>query len=314
MVEAREIFSELTAITKPMHCGKVKNLMLGENKSLRVGGGYEIHNIREWQPEDPLEHIDLEASLPTWPKKVYVLEMFEMKNAPVIFVADISPSMFVGFNESGGKFKLLLQSLGALGLGANRLRDPAGILCFSDKIEFYLPPRFGSGWLCHLSRLLYSKAEKFETLKRSGRLTVAGSDLNSALRFLIVRLARRQCSIAIFSDFVDVINGQTELDPKVIRTLSALHNFNVIAIFLDEPEEFAWNRGSGTVAVQDAETGNIEIIKSREAKTLRQRFIERREELRKRLQKVGIDSTVISYGDHFNQLAQFLSERKAIHR
>src|SRR3989344_4035653 len=311
-MKAQEIFSELVAITKPAHRGKVWNFRVGEHKSRRIGSGYDIHNIREWQQGDPLIHIDLESSLPTWPKKIYILETIEPKYAPVILVADISPSIFVQVDELKGKFKLMLQCLGAIGLGANRLCDPVGILGFSDQIKFYLSPKFGSGWLHYAYQLLFVEAEKFEKSKWQRKIVPTMTGLNTAIQFLVGRLRRKQCSIVLFSDFADIICGRTELEPKTLKILSALHNWNVIAVMLDDPLEFAWEQKAGVVTVQDAETGKVEEVRASAAGQIRQEFIERRETLRQQLEKVGVDSVVLSYGDHFQKLAQFLSERREV--
>ncbi|MEK7151689.1 MAG: DUF58 domain-containing protein [Patescibacteria group bacterium] len=309
-IKAKDIFSELRAITKPTYRDKINNFMIADTKSRLVGNGYEIHNIRKWQPGDPLEHIDLEASLATWPKELYILEMFETKSSPVIFIADISPSIFVRIDQGGGKLKLLLQLMGAIGLGANRLSNPVGVMCFSDKVETYMPPKLGPSWLYYMINVLCSKAmvEERPSFKKNIKQAF---NLNSVLKFLVARLSLKKCSIIILSDFTDFIGGQAEFDLKILKILSFVNNFNVICIFLDEPEEFLWARGFGTVAVLNAETGRVEEVKASDAGKVRGRFVEKREDLRRQLEKIGIDSVVVSYGNHFNDVAQFLSERQA---
>ncbi len=308
----KDFFSEMMAITKPIHRGKVRNIILGENKSRRAGYGYEIHNIRQWQEGEPMENIDLEASLATWPDEVFILEMLESRQAPLIFVADISPSIFVQIGERSGKIKTMLQSIGAMGLGASRLRDPVGVVCFSDKIHFCLPPKLGSNWMYYLSSVLQKHAKAFDAKEAENKIGDSRSDVNKALDFLIRRFSKRQCSIVIFSDFTDLISGQSELNFKILRDLSAINNFNVVMIFLDEPREFSWRHRLGVVMVKDAETGVLQEIKAKSAVSVRKEFENKRESLRRRLSKIGVDSVVVNYGEHFNQLAKFLSERQAV--
>mgnify|MGYP001581414002 CR=1 FL=1 len=85
-----------------------------------------------------------------------------------------------------------------------------------------------------------------------------------------------------------------------------------MAIFLDDPQEFAWRSGGGVVKVKNIETGQVEKVKASRAGQIRQDFVEKREALRQRLAKAGVDSAVLSFGDHLNQLSQFLSERQTV--
>ena len=153
------------------------------------------------------------------------------------------------------------------------------------------------------------KAEEFEKNKIKKRRPFSKTGINIALVTLLSTL-RRQCSVVLLSDFSDVINGETEIDFEIIETLSALHNWNVLAIFLDDPQEFAWQHAQGIVKVKNIETGQVEKIKAGRASEIRRIFGKKREQLRQKFSQAGVDSTVLSFGDHFNQLSQFLSERQ----
>ncbi|MBI4160360.1 MAG: hypothetical protein HY506_00435 [Candidatus Yanofskybacteria bacterium] len=306
-----EILREQQRITEELFKGKARNFLIGEHRSPFKGSGYEIHGIAEWQHGDPIEDINLPLSLPTWPKKIFVTRKIKTKIAPVILIADLSPSILVGIDEIANKFHLEISLLLTLGLAAIFYHDPVGMLCFSDRIEFYLRPKFG------LSRLLYameqmlkkSKEREDELLGGKTKLLNRGAILNSALGFLAATL-KSQCSIVILSDFADAINGKTAIDLEMFRILSAKHSRNVIAVFLDDPKEFSWGRARGRVPVMDVESGVIEEVRANRADKVRQEFCDKREELRKDLEGAGVDSAVISYGDHLNQLSQFLAQRK----
>lgn len=312
-IKIKEIFFRAIPIREKIYCGKAHNLIIGEHSSRLVGSDEDVRKIAEWEPGEPIDDIDFESSLPDWPQKIFLTERFAIKEAPVIFVTDASPSIFVEISSKTGKFKLMLTILVSLGLGADEIRDPVGCLSHSDEVNFYLEPRPGSGWISYVVELLLGEAEKFENLKRQ-KSAVPKTNLNEAFNFLINHLRRQQCAIVVLSDFADIISGQSQLNFDLLETLSSVHNWNLIAIFLDEPDEFLWKHKSGTVVVRDAETGVVEEVRSKGAAVIRRKFIEKREELRKKLEKVGVDSTVISYGDHFNQLANFLSERQAAYR
>ncbi|MBI2063075.1 MAG: hypothetical protein HYT61_02430 [Candidatus Yanofskybacteria bacterium] len=312
-MEIEKLFSELMKIKQEIFRRKVKNLLMAEHASPFKGAGYEMHSINAWRPGEPMLNIDWSLSMRTWPKIVYKVDRIETKNAPAIILADLSPSVFVGFNEENSKFKLMLHLVGALGLAANYFHDPAGIVAFSSKIEFYLRPKLGQGEIFLAMKMLLEKESEFADAKSKNGPSTYQSGINPILTWLVARF-KRQCSIIILSDFTDEVGGRFEIDFKLLEALSAKHNWNVIAIFLDEPNEFSWQNSSGTVLVKDAETGAFEKIKSKNAVNIRRGFVEKREEFRRKLKKSGVDSTILNFGNHFNELAQFLLQRKQIYK
>lgn len=310
-MKIEQIFSELREVKQEIFRRKVKNFRLAEHASRFKGAGFELHSISRWRLGEPLSGIDWNLSLRTWPKEVYKINRIETKNAPAVLVADISPSIFVEVQEAAGRFKLLLHLIGALGFAANYFHDPVGVMAVSSEIEFFLRPKLGRGQVLYAVQQLLEKAEEFEKSKRQGKTTPQKSGINLALQTLLSRL-RGQCSVVLLSDFSNIVNGELAVDLDAIETLSSLHNWNVIAIFLDDPLEFFWRHKAGVVSVKDIETGRIEKIKAGQALRIRQAFCEKREELRLKLSRAGADSVVLSFGDHFNQLNRFLSERKTL--
>lgn len=310
----KEIFSELQEVKQEIFRRKVKNFRIAEHHSPFKGSGYEMHSVSKWNLGDPMNNIDWNLSLRTWPKAVYILNKVETKNAPTVLIADISPSTFAGVENGNGKFRLLLHLVGALGFASNHFHDPVGVLAFSKEIEFYLRPKLGSGQIFYACQLLLEKAGEIEkNIADIPEKLSEKSRLNLALELVLLRF-RSQGSIVILSDFTDVLNGDLKLDFETIEVLSSLHNWNVIAIFLDDPNEFNWLHKEGTVTVKDIETGKIEKVKARHAFEIREAFVRKREGLRKSLEQAGVDSAVLSFGDHFNQLSQFLSERRSFVR
>lgn len=216
-------------------------------------------------------------------------------------------------DQAANKFRLLLHLVGALGFAANYFHDPVGILCVSDDIEFYLPPKFGSGQIFYAIKLIVEKAKEFETLRKKNQSVRRKSNLNAALELLAARL-KQQCSIVILSDFMDVISGESEINHQMLEFLSAKHNWNVIAVFLDDPNELSWRGSKGLVLVRDIETGVTHTIKAERTVNIRRAFLDKTDGLCKTLAKSGVDSVVLNFGDHLNNLAQFLSQRKSMHR
>lgn len=309
------VISELEDIKEQIYTGKASNLMIAEHHSPFKGAGFEIHSINERRLGEPVGKVSWPLSLRTWPRKIFKIDKIVEKEAGVIAVADVSPSVFVEVDSEAGRFRLLLHLIGALGFTANYFHDPFGVLAFSDRIDFYFESKLGeSQTYCVIEELL-KKAERFNVERLQPRRpriqeAHAKADLNTALELLLA-VTGRQSAIVLLSDFVDTITGRLQINTEALASLSAVHNDNVMALFLDDYQEFAWQARGGLVPIEDIETGATCEIKAGRAGRIRQRFVERREELRRRLGDCGVDSAIISFGDHFNQLAQFLSERKS---
>lgn len=311
-MEVEQLFGELEDVKQEIFRRKVKNFQIAEHPSPFKGSGYEIQTINKWKLGEPMTNIDWNLSLRTWPKEIFKIDRIETKNAPAVLVADISPSVFVEIDPLFSRFRLLLHLVGGLGFAANYFHDPVGVVAVSDDIQFYLRPKLGNGQLFYAMRLLLEKASEFEKIRYRHKPVFKKSGINSALEMLSGTL-RRQCSIVLISDFTDTIHQEPEIDFKMIEILQSTHNWNVMAIFLDDPLEFFWKHSRGIVTVKNVETGRTEQVKAKKAFQIREKFQQERESLRRKLDDVGVDSVVLSFGDHFNQLAQFLSERNQSH-
>ena len=309
-MELEEIYSSFALMREAIFRGRIKSFYFGEHKSRAISQGVDFHEINEWDKNEPIGRINWSLSIADWPDKAYKVEMIDPRHTPLVLLADISPSVLVQVDSRANKTRLLLELLGMLGFSAEYLKDPVGICAFSDKIEFYLPCRLGRGNLFHGIRLVFDKIQDLKETYGNKKVAAAhsGTDLNQAVNFIGSRI-KRQCSVVILSDFSDIISGRSELDFQSLKSLAAKHAWNVIALFLDDPEELSWGRAGGLVRVKDAETGELQTVKANKAPEIRQTFVQKLEELREKLENIGVSSTVLNHGKHIEQLIQFLSAR-----
>jgi len=323
-MEIKDVFAELDRVKKDVFLGKTINLDLGEHRTRQEGIGFSIHDISKWQEGEPIENIDWALTLPSWPDQIYKIDRVELRQTPIIAVVDISPSIFVsvaekdskaGMTEDSSKLRLLAALIGIFGFTALYFRDPFGVLFVSDAVNLYLSPKLNRGRIIYAINFLLEQDAGFERQKRKENYISGGaSNLNAAFEYIALRI-KRQCSVVILSDFSDIIRGTSELNFNMINGLSVASNWNVMAVFLDDPKELSWSAPLGTVEVKDAESGVREEIKAGRASNIRARFIKRRLELQEQLrQESRVDSVTLSYGNHFNELAEFLSKRKAYRR
>lgn len=314
-MELQEIHSRFAVIREQIFRGKIKSFCFGEHQSRASGPGMDFKEISEWNPNEPLRRIDWGLSFASWPEKAYKVETIEPRNAPLILAVDVTPSILLQIRDETNKSRLLLELIGMLGFDAEHFKDPLGICFFSDKVDGYLRPKVGRANVFNSVKLIFDKVKELEQFLNDKNFRGAGrrTNINEAVYFISARV-KRQCSVVILSDFSDVINSEYELDFWSLESLAARYNWNVMAIFLDDPEEFNWKRTGGIVTVKNIESGKRVMLKSWRISKIRSEFIVRREALKQKLQEHGISSTVLSYGEHFNDLARFLSQRKSTHR
>lgn len=314
-MELQEIHSKLAMIREQIFRGKIKSFCFGEHPSRASGPGMDFKEISEWNPNEPLRRIDWGLSLASWPEKAYKVETVEPRNAPLILAVDVTPSILLQIRDETNKSRLLLELIGMLGFDAEHFKDPLGICCFSDKVDGYFRPKVGRANVFNSVKLIFDKVKELEKIldSKSSRGITTRTNVNEAIYFISARV-RRQCSVVILSDFSDVINGEYELDFQSIELLAARYNWNVLVIFLDDPQEFNWKRNGGIVTVKNIESGKRVAIKSWRTSKIKSEFVTRRESFKQKLQERGISSVVLSYGSHFNDLVQFLSQRKSVFR
>lgn len=317
-----EILKDVEKVREELFSGKARNFKLGQHQSVFGGSGFEIKEIKKWEEGEPLDSIDWPLTLPHWPEELYEIKKVEIREVPLILALDVSKSLMISVDDKRNKFRLLIQVLVVLGFSSLVFRDRVGILCASDKIDFFLNPRLSKGQIYHAIELILEIQDEYEKNRiRSSRLRnlfnfFKKEGSSKPLNFLsetsnfLQGVVKHQSVIVFISDFMDIIDSTTSFNPEDLNTLMAGRNSQIIAIFLDEPEEFNWESGPGVVRVHDVETGVTTKVKASAGRRIRKEFVTRREVLREKLAKVGVDSTVISYGDHFQQLAQFLSERR----
>ena len=98
---------------------------------------------------------------------------------------------------------------------------------------------------------------------------------------------------------------------RQLRALSLASRHEVVFVILDDPEEFELKGFFGTVQVRNLEDKkDVVNVPVRHFKRIRREMLERRRKMREDLNRLGIDSVELAYGDHVNRLAGFFEERR----
>src|SRR5204862_1821957 len=136
---------------------------------------------------------------------------------------------------------LITEIAAVLSFSAVNNGDKIGVICYSDKVEAYVPPKKGRQHALYIVRELLSKQPKGK-----------GTQVSAALRFF--DNATRQKSIAfILSDFLDANYEQA------LRIASKKHD--VIGIKLYDKMDMELPN-AGLLQIQDVESGNTKWVDS----------------------------------------------------
>ena len=246
-MEVEEVFARFRGIKHGIKSKKkATSIHYGEHKSAFKGSGYDIVGIDEWRQGQPLKDIAWSLSLRTFPDKLFRIERMEPKELRTLLVVDLSYSTLFQISETSNKALLLLDLIGNIGLTRANVRDPVGLLGFSDRIELYMKPRLGSGQVFHMAQQLFEKLNlerEFPSRRKA--------DFSVAIDFLVSRLKTGH-SLVVISDLVDFVNDPASIDFKRLRMLASKHD--MIVLILDDPEEFRVKSRLGYVRISDMET------------------------------------------------------------
>ncbi len=304
-MEVEEVFARFRDIKHGIKARKPStSVHFGEHKSGFKGAGYDIVGVEQWRPGQPLKDVAWALSLRTFPEKLYKIERMEPKELRTLIVCDLSYSTLFQISQESNKALLMLDLLGNIGLTRANVRDPVGLLGYSDRIEMYLRPKLGT------SQIFYMAQQIFEKMKLEREFpTRRTAHLKVALDFMIARLKMRH-SVIVLTDLVDLVNDPDAIDFKVLSTLASKHDMMVL--ILDDPEEFRVKSRLGYIRISDMETGRQTVISARKAGAIRRRIEESRESLQYKLKyQAGIDSVVLTPENHIEALPKFLISRTA---
>ena len=286
-MEVEEVFARFRDIKHGIKAKKKStSIHYGAHKSGFKGAGYAIVGVEQWRPGQPLKDIAWNISLRTYPEKLFKIERMEPKELRTLLVVDLSYSTLFQISQKSNKALLLLDLLGNIGLTRSNLRDPVGLLAFSDQIELFMKPKLGTSQVFYMAQQIFEKL----ALQREfpARRT---ADFSVPLLFMASRLKMRH-SVIVISDVVDMLNNPEAVDFKLLRMLASKHD--MMFFILDAPEEFKVRRPLGYIRISDMETGKQPVISARKAGAIRREIEDSREALQYALRhRCGIDSVVL---------------------
>ncbi len=266
----------------------------GRYHSVFKGQGMAFSEVRPYTPGDDVRHIDWNVSARHLEHGLFVKQFIEERELTVMLLVDMSGSGAFGTRNST-KREVLARIGALLAFSAIKNSDRVGLLCFTDEVELFLPPRKGKK---HVLRVIREIVEH-EPRRR-------GTDLSAALAYL-GRVQKRRAVVFLLSDFID--------DKPWDRALRlAMLRHDVVATRVADPAELRLP-DLGLVEVEDAETGAWTLVDTASPR-VRSAYEEarraERERGRRRLRQLGCDLVdVHTDEDHVAPLVAFFRARSA---
>lgn len=171
--------------------------LIGVRKTRRVGQDSEFERLRDYSLDDNYRHIDWRTTARR--NKLTVRQFQSDQSQRVIFLLDCGRMMT---NERAG-MSLLDHALNAslmMGYVALAQGDAVGMLCFSDSVHAYIPPRGGKN---QLNRLLQAGFDQFPRLVES-RYDQAFLHLSNH--------CKRRTLVVLMTNLIDEVNAAQVVD------------------------------------------------------------------------------------------------------
>jgi len=216
-----QVYPDLQQLTQYAILAKTNRLsLLGFRKARRAGQENDFERLRDFSRDDQFKFIDWRATARR--HKLTVRDFQVTQSQRLVFLLDCGRMMT---NHSQGLSMLdhamnamLMLSYVALSRG-----DSVGLLCFSDKIECYVPPRGDSG---QINRLLHAGYNIFPRMVESR--------FDEAFQFMKMKNPRRSLVI-LMTNLIDEVNAN-----QVSQYISNLHGKHLpLAVFLRDHHLYA---------------------------------------------------------------------------
>lgn len=214
----------------------VNDVLAGQYHSAFKGRGMEFEEVRPYQIGDDIRSIDWNVTARYG--EPYVKKFREERELTVLLVVDLSGSQEFG-TTSQFKRELVAEIGATLAFSAIKNNDKIGLVCFTDRVEKFVPPRKGSGHVLRVIRELLV----FEPACRRTNIAAALDHVN--------RIMRRRAVMFVISDFQDTGFHRS------LRVAKRRHD--VILIRVTDRREHALPK-AGLVELTDNETGRSIVV------------------------------------------------------
>jgi uncharacterized protein (DUF58 family) len=272
---------------------RLDGLLQGDYRTLMRGAGLDLADLREYQHQDDVRHIDWNVTARTAVPHVRVFT--EDREMAAWFLLDLSPSVDFGSGELR-KRNVSAEFVAVLARMLTRHGNRVGAMLYGSGVDTVIPTRGGRRHVLHLLQAMRSRP-----VARESGPTRLRDLLDSA-----ASLIKRRSTLFVVSDFIS--------EPGWERSLGLLaQRHEVVAVRVLDPLELQLP-DLGLLTLRDAETGEQVLVDTHDP-GFRKRFAriaaQREAELREALGKAGVDALELSTdADLVDAMVRFTDMRK----
>ncbi len=273
---------------------QLDGVLHGDYRSVVRGGGLDFTDLRDYQPQDDIRHIDwnVTARLNT----PFVRQYVEDRDVTAWFLLDRSASMAFGGDPS--KAQMLTDAVVALARLITKGGNRVGALLWNNRVQSVLEPRSGRRQVLRIAKHMLTPPSVSE----------APTDL-ALLGQSALTSIRRRSLIFVVSDFVTEDGWE-----RPLALLSRRHE--VIALRIVDPAEINLP-DAGVMVMQDSETGEQLVVDTSD-RAFRERFAEaarlREEHILQCARRASIDLHSISTDDDLVRSIVAMAARRRLLR
>jgi uncharacterized protein (DUF58 family) len=259
---------------------RLDGLLQGHHRTLMRGQGLDLADLREYQAQDDVRHIDwnLTARLDQPHVRIYT----EDREMTAWFLLDLSGSVDFG-SGTRRKNHLSRDFVAAVARLLTREGNRVGALLYGSAVEAVLPPRGGRLQVLQLLHRLQNRPQPVPAAQ--------ATQLQHLLQAATHHIKRRS-TVFVVSDFISEPGWEASLG-----LLARRHD--VVAVRLFDPLEMELP-DLGMVPLRDAETGETLMVDTHDRR-FRQRFAElasqREQALRQALSASAVDALELRTDD-----------------
>ena len=217
----------------------VNTIFAGEYRSIFKGQGITFDEVREYQEGDEIRTIDWNVTARMG--HAYIKKYIEERELVMMLLVDMSASTRFG-SVSESKAEIAAEIAALLAFSAIRNNDKVGLICFTDTVEHYVPPRKGKRHVLRVVRDIL----RFQPNQ-------SGTDISQVLSFAN-NILKPHSVVFLISDLMD-----TDYE-KQLRVTAKRHS--LIAITLKDRRELEMPN-VGLISLTNPETGEKIVVDTR---------------------------------------------------
>lgn len=236
-VESRlKVFPDMKQMSDYALLARTNRLsLIGVRRTRRIGQDSDFERLRDYARDDNYRHIDWRSTAKR--NKLTVRQFQTDQSQRVIFLLDCG-RMMTGESEGISLFDHSLNAALMMAYVALIQGDSVGMLCFSDTIHTFIPPRGGSS---QMNRLIQAGYDQFPRLVESR--------YDSAFLYLSTHCKRRSL-VVLTTNVIDEVNAAAVVD--YLGNLTGRHL--PLGVLLRDREMFE--------AADHPEGGNFEMYRA----------------------------------------------------